>query len=172
VVDKEMPPVVKQIRRELDYGMLPWIDDFLCAPTDRRRPATGRVCRRAGKLLDLLFRELRLHRHPDKGRWEGAQVPEHLGVLGTTPDAGVRIGPQDPADEEDGAGYSVVRSMKSTVGVPRKIATFLRGGGVVDFVSAHGQVLLTKSVLGHEPGWTARDGQAKSSRSPGLNRAR
>jgi hypothetical protein len=61
--------------------VLPWIDDFLCAPTEGRLPATGRDCRRAGKRLDVLFRELGLTRHPDKECWEGAQVLEHLGVL-------------------------------------------------------------------------------------------
>jgi hypothetical protein len=44
-------------------------------------PATGRDCRRAGKRLDVLFRELGLTRPPDKGCWEEAQVLEHLGVL-------------------------------------------------------------------------------------------
>jgi hypothetical protein len=61
--------------------VLPWIDDFLCAPTDGRRLATGRDCRRAGKRLDVLFRELGLSRPPDKRCWGGAQVLEHLGDL-------------------------------------------------------------------------------------------
>jgi hypothetical protein len=76
-----MRTVVEHITSELGYRVLPWIDDFLCAPTDGRRPAIGRDCRRARIRLDSLFGELGLTRHPDKGRWEGAQVLEHLGVL-------------------------------------------------------------------------------------------
>jgi hypothetical protein len=72
-----MRPVVKHLRRELGYRVLLWIDDFLCAPTDGRPPATVRDCRQAGKQLDLLFRELGITRHSDNGCWEGAKVLEH-----------------------------------------------------------------------------------------------
>jgi hypothetical protein len=82
--------------------------------------------------------------HPTPGQGvlgRGAGAGTFGSPAGHAPDAGVRIGPQDPADEEDGVRYSVVRSTQPTVGVARKIATFLRGGGVVDFGSAHGQAL-------------------------------
>jgi hypothetical protein len=78
---KLMRPMVKYIRSEWGYRLIPWIDDFLCARTDGRRPAIGRDCRRARQRLDTLLRELGLTRHPEKGCWEGAQVVEHLGVL-------------------------------------------------------------------------------------------
>jgi hypothetical protein len=64
---KLMRPVVKFIRRNLGYCLLPWIDDFLYAPTDSCRPAIGRDCRWAGIRLDEIFRVLGLTRHPDKG---------------------------------------------------------------------------------------------------------
>jgi hypothetical protein len=69
------------IRSGLGYRVLPWIDNFLCAPTDDRHPATGRDCRQAGSRLDAIFGALGLTRHPEKGCWEGAQVLEHLGVI-------------------------------------------------------------------------------------------
>jgi hypothetical protein len=64
--------------------VLPWIDDFLCAPTDGRHPATERDYRREGSRLDAIFGALGLTRHPEKGCWEGAQVLEHLGGLSDT----------------------------------------------------------------------------------------
>jgi hypothetical protein len=78
---KLMRSVVMYLRSELGYRVLPWIDDFLCATTDSRRPATGRDCRRAGRRLDAIFGAPGLTRHPKKGCWEGAQVLERLGVL-------------------------------------------------------------------------------------------
>jgi hypothetical protein len=86
-----MRPGVKNLRRDLGCRVLPWIDYFLCAPTDGHRPATGRDCRRAGKRLDVLFRELGLTRPPDKGCWKEAQVLEHLGVLPDTRQTGVFV---------------------------------------------------------------------------------
>jgi hypothetical protein len=76
-----MRPVVKHIRSELGYLVLPWIDDFPCAHTDGRRPATGRDCQRAGSRLGAIFGVLGLTRHLEKGCWEGAQVLERLAVL-------------------------------------------------------------------------------------------
>jgi hypothetical protein len=61
--------------------VLPWIDDFLCAPTDGRRPAIGRDCQRERIRLEALLGDLGLTWHPYKGCWEGAQVLEHLDVL-------------------------------------------------------------------------------------------
>jgi hypothetical protein len=40
---KLMRPVVKFIRRNLGYRLLPWIDDFLYAPTDGCRPACNAI---------------------------------------------------------------------------------------------------------------------------------
>ncbi len=100
----------------------------------------------------------RTHPKPGQGMLgRGAGAGTFGSPVGHAPDAGVCDGPQDPADEEDGARYSVVRSTQPMVGVARKIVTFLRGGSVVDFGSAHGQDLYPKSILGHEPGWAARD---------------
>ena len=78
---KLLRPVVKHIRSVLRFRLLPWIDDFLCAPTDGKRPATSRDCRRAGRKLDDLFRSLGIVRHESKGCWVGSQRLEHLGFL-------------------------------------------------------------------------------------------
>lgn len=78
---KLLRPLVKHIRSRLKYRLLPWIDDFLCAPTDGSRPATARDCRRAGRKLEALFGRLGIKRHESKGCWEGAQRLEHLGFL-------------------------------------------------------------------------------------------
>jgi hypothetical protein len=78
---KLMRHVVKYLRSELGYRVLPWIDDFLCAPTDGRRPATGRDCRRECSRIDAIFGALGLTRRPERGCWEEAQVLKHLGVL-------------------------------------------------------------------------------------------
>jgi hypothetical protein len=77
---KLMRPVVKHPRSELGYRVLPWINDFVCAPTDGRRPATGSDCWKAGSRPDAIFGGLGLTRHPDKGCW-GSQILEHLGFL-------------------------------------------------------------------------------------------
>jgi hypothetical protein len=81
---KLMRPFVKYVRSELGYRLLPWIYDFLCAPTHGRRPAIGRDCRRARIRLSEIFGKLDLTRHLDKGCWEGSKVVEHLGVLTDT----------------------------------------------------------------------------------------
>jgi hypothetical protein len=78
---KLLRPLVKHIREGLGYRLLPWIDDFLCAPSSGSRPATGRDCRKARNRLTVLFRALGIARHPDKGCWTGTQKIEHLGVL-------------------------------------------------------------------------------------------
>jgi hypothetical protein len=78
---KLMRPLVKYIRSELKYRLLPWIDDFLCAPTDGQRPASSRDCRKARERLTKVFDELGVVRHPEKGFWHGAQIVEHLGVV-------------------------------------------------------------------------------------------
>jgi hypothetical protein len=69
----------------------------------------------------------RTHLTPGQGvLGRGAGAGTFGSLAGHAPHAGVLNGPQDPADEEDGAGYSVVRSTQPTVGVARNIATFLR----------------------------------------------
>lgn len=78
---KLMRPLVQHIRSKLGYRLLPWIDDFLCAPTDGRRPATKRDCRKAGAVLDVLLDKLGIRRHESKGCWDGATRLEHLGFL-------------------------------------------------------------------------------------------
>jgi hypothetical protein len=60
---KLLRPMVKHIRTELGYGLLTWIDDFLCVPSDGNLPATGCDCRRARSKLEVLFAELGLSRH-------------------------------------------------------------------------------------------------------------
>jgi hypothetical protein len=76
---KLMRPIVKYVRNNLGYRFLPWIDDFLCAPTDGQRPAIGRDCRRARIRIDEIW-SVGLTRNPDKGCCKGAQV-EHLAVM-------------------------------------------------------------------------------------------
>jgi hypothetical protein len=78
---KLLRPMFKYIRTELGYRLLPWIDDFLCAPSDGSRPATGRDCRRARSRLEVLFAKLGLTRHQEKGCGERTTKIEHLGVL-------------------------------------------------------------------------------------------
>jgi hypothetical protein len=154
------------------------------APVDRRfsvrgyRRSSPRHCARlspGGKTTRSIVPGARTH--STLGYWvlgRGAGAGTIGSPAGPATHAGFRDGPKDPADEEDVSRYSVVRSTQPTVGVARKIATFLRGGGVVDFGSAHGQVLYPKSILGHELGRAARDGRAKSRRGParGPSRAR
>jgi hypothetical protein len=48
---KLMRPMVKYIWSEWGYRILPRIDERFCAPTDGRRPAIGRDCRRARQRL-------------------------------------------------------------------------------------------------------------------------
>ena len=78
---KLMRPVVKYIRTMWRYRLLPWVDDFLCAPSDGRRAAGPKDCQRARGRLGRLFGSLGIVRHPEKGCWEGATQLEHLGFL-------------------------------------------------------------------------------------------
>jgi hypothetical protein len=160
---KLMRPVVKYIRSELGYRLLPWIDDFLCAPTDGRRPATGRDCRRARIRLDAIFRELGLTLHPEKGCWEGSQVVEHLKVLLDTQQMRVFV-TERKTDAKDGAGDPVVCKAKPPAGFTRKAETFLWSCSFAIVGFALGHILHPESLLGCKFGWIARGGERAKSK--------
>jgi hypothetical protein len=64
---KLMRPFVRYIRAKWRYRILPYIDEFLATPSDGKRPATQKDCRRAGRRIEALLVWLGLTRHPKKG---------------------------------------------------------------------------------------------------------
>jgi hypothetical protein len=146
-----MRPVFKHIRSELGNRVLPWIDDFLCAPTDGRRPAIGRDCRGARIQLESLFGELGLTRHPGKGFLEGTQVLEHLGVLIDTRQMRVFVTEQKVVRMRKMAKELLLCAQRNRRLVSmEKVRHFLWGGGFVDFCPAHGTLIHQKHLLGPE----------------------
>lgn len=66
---KLLRPLVQFMREKLKYRVLPYIDDFLVAPSPPGRAATKGDCKKAGRVLEVLFERLGLCRHPEKGVW-------------------------------------------------------------------------------------------------------
>jgi hypothetical protein len=66
---KLMRPFVRYIPATWRYRILQYISDFLAAPSDGKRPATQRHCRRACRRIEDLLVWLGLTRHPEKGCW-------------------------------------------------------------------------------------------------------
>lgn len=77
---KLLRPFVRHVREKLGYRVLPYVDDFLIAPSPPGRVAGEEDCERARKELGRLMRRLGLWRHPEKGEWTGSRQIDHLGV--------------------------------------------------------------------------------------------
>lgn len=77
---KFMRPLVEHMRATLGYRVLPYIDDFLVAPSRPGRASTERDARRARTRLSSLLDHLGLVRKVGKGCWEGSRQIEHLGM--------------------------------------------------------------------------------------------
>lgn len=64
---KLLRPLVQYLREKCAYRVLPYIDDFLLAPSPGSRRSIARECRRARDPRDALFGRLGLTHHPTKG---------------------------------------------------------------------------------------------------------
>jgi hypothetical protein len=78
---KIMRPFIRYKRAKWRYCILPYIDDFLAAFPNEKRPATQRYFWRAGRRIEALLVWFGLTRNPEKWCWKGYQQIEHLGVL-------------------------------------------------------------------------------------------
>ena len=79
-----LKPFVIYIREHIGARVLPYIDDFLMAPSIGRA-STAQDCRRVSKAVDSLMEQLGLERHNEKGVWDGgATRVAHLGVMWDT----------------------------------------------------------------------------------------
>lgn len=67
-------PLVAHLRERFGMRVLPYIDDFLLAPT-LGRVSTREDCKRASVEIDVLLRLLGIARHPSKGVW-GRDLPD------------------------------------------------------------------------------------------------
>lgn len=77
---KLLRPLVQHMRERMAYRVLPYLDDFLIAPTPAGVVSGEEDCKRAGRRLGSLLKRLGIVRHPEKGRWDGARQLDHLGV--------------------------------------------------------------------------------------------
>lgn len=71
--------------------MLPYLYDFLLAPSRIGRASTSENCALARLRLEKLFDRLGLARHPNNGCWHGEQKLENLGVEQDTTSMNVRV---------------------------------------------------------------------------------
>lgn len=71
---------VPEVRR-WGYRVLPYVDDFLIAPSPAGTSSTLSDCESATGRIDTLLKELGLKRKEGKGTWTGTQRLEHLGVV-------------------------------------------------------------------------------------------
>lgn len=76
-----MRSFVQYLRDKLGYRTLPYVDDFLVAPSPFGTVATREHVSAAKSAFARLMRRLGLRRNPEKGCWEVAQVIEHLGMV-------------------------------------------------------------------------------------------
>lgn len=77
---KMMRVMVKHVRSKMGYRILPYIDDFLMAPSPDGTTATAEDCSRARTRMQALLDRLGIVRHETKGCWEGSRVIDHLGM--------------------------------------------------------------------------------------------
>lgn len=73
-------PLVSHLRNKWDYRVLPYIDDFLLAPSPAGRVTTEKDGGEARSRLERLFQRLGLRRHATRGCWAGSRQVDHLGV--------------------------------------------------------------------------------------------
>lgn len=78
---KMMRPIVRFLRQRWRYRILPYLDDFLLAPSPPGTIASASDCKTARARLSKLFSDLGITRHPTKGCWKGSTTLEHLGML-------------------------------------------------------------------------------------------
>ena len=71
--------LIQELRR-CNIRELPYLDDFLIAPSNPGTVSTPEDCLRTTNPIDALLRRLGLVRHPTKGEWTGTQTLVHLGV--------------------------------------------------------------------------------------------
>lgn len=77
---KILRPLVRHLRERCGYRVLPYVDDFLLAPSPSGRAATSADAARARAILTRLFRLLGIVRNKEKGCWQGGQQIDHLGM--------------------------------------------------------------------------------------------
>lgn len=77
---KMMRGFVRYMREKMCYRVLPYIDDFLVAPSPPGRPATERDVSNAQRNIARLMRRLGITRKVGKGCWDGSRQIDHLGV--------------------------------------------------------------------------------------------
>lgn len=77
-----LAPPSRYIRDALNCRLLKWIDDYLLVPVNGKVASTEYDCVQVCTVLDFLFPQLGLLRHPHKGTWgAGTTRIEHLSII-------------------------------------------------------------------------------------------